>query len=98
MGGVIHCIDIPTGEVLWKKRGEGGGTWSTVTQAGSGEMYLLTKSGTTTVFLPDRDALKQVAENQLGEPSNASVVVTGRDVLIRTDQSLWCFEHQPPTE
>ena len=54
-------------------------------------MYLLTKSGATTVFLPDRQALKQVAENELSEASNASVVVAGNDVLVRTDQALWCF-------
>lgn len=94
MGGVIHCIDVPTGEILWKSRGEGGGTWSTVTQSGSGEMYLLTKSGTTTVFLPDREKLKPVAENQLNEPSNASVVVAGTEVLVRTDLALWCFTKQ----
>ncbi len=54
-------------------------------------MYLLTKSGTTTVFRPDRKALKRVAENELNEASNASVVVAGSDVLVRTDQALWCF-------
>lgn len=91
MGGVIYGIDVKTGEFLWKSRGGGGGTWSSVTQTADGTMYLLTKSGVTTVFRPDRGGLKQVAENELGETSNASVVVAGGDVLVRTDQALWCF-------
>jgi outer membrane protein assembly factor BamB len=91
MGGVIHCIDVETGEVLWKSRSDGGGTWSSMTQTADGLVYLLTKSGTTTVFRPDRDGFKRIAKNDLGESTNASVVVAGSDLLIRTDQSLWCF-------
>jgi outer membrane protein assembly factor BamB len=91
MGGVIHCIDVETGNVLWKDRSGGGGTWSSITQTADGLMYLLTKSGTTTVFRPDREGFKLVAENQLDEATNASVVVAGKQVLIRTDKALWSF-------
>ena len=91
-GGVIYCIDAQTGDILWKRRSDGGGTWSSITQTADGTMYLLTKSGTTTVFRPDREALKRVATNELNEASNASVVVAGNNVLVRTDQALWCFE------
>lgn len=93
MGGVIHCIDIETGDSQWKARGDGGGTWSSITQAGNGLMYLLTKSGTTTVFRPDSNELKRVAKNELDESTNASVVAAGSDILIRTDKSLWCFSY-----
>ncbi len=93
MGGVIHCIDVETGDSQWKARGDGGGTWSSITQVGNGLMYLLTKSGTTTVFRPDSSELKRIAKNVLDESTNASVVVAGSDVLIRTDQSLWCFSY-----
>ena len=47
MGGVLSCIDVQTGDVRWKDRIEGGGTWSSITQTSDGRMYLLTKSGTT---------------------------------------------------
>ena len=91
MGGVLYCIDVPTGNVLWRSRRDGGGTWSTVTQTASGLMYLLSKSGATTVFRPDREEFQLVAENELDEPTNASVVVAGGEVFIRTDRALWCF-------
>jgi outer membrane protein assembly factor BamB len=91
MGGVIHCIDAATGDELWKRRGGGGGTWSSITQTADGTMYLLTKSGTTTVFRPNRETFDQVAENELKESTNASVVIAGHDLLIRTDEALWCF-------
>jgi outer membrane protein assembly factor BamB len=92
MGGVIHCIAVETGEALWKQRGDGGGTWSSITQTADGLMYLLTKSGTTTVFRPDRKEFKQIALNKLDETTNASVVIDRNQVLIRTDDALWCFE------
>lgn len=94
MGGVLHCLDLQTGEELWKDRADGGGTWSSITRTGktetdSGRMFLLTKSGTTTVFQPDRNEFKPFAENKLGESTNATVVIAGDDVFIRTDQALW---------
>ncbi len=92
MGGVVHCIDVKTGEPVWKNRANGGGTWSSITQTADGLMYLLTKSGTTTVFKPSREEFKQIGVNKLEESTNASVVVAGSEVLIRTDKALWCFE------
>ena len=47
--------------------------------------------GSIDFFRPDREALKRVATNELNEASNASVVVAGNDVFVRTDQALWCF-------
>jgi len=91
MGGVVSCLDVQTGDQVWKGRSGGGGTWSSITQSGDGRMFLLTKSGTTTVFEPDSKKFTQLAENELKENTNASVVVAGNDVLIRTDKSLWCF-------
>ena len=90
MGGVIDCIDVATGKEIWKDRGMWG-TWSSITQTADGLLYLMTKSGTTTVFRPSREGLRQVAENQLDETTNASVVIAGDDVIIRTDAALWCF-------
>jgi outer membrane protein assembly factor BamB len=91
MGGVLTCFEADTGEEVWKGRAGGGGTWSSITQTADGLMFLLTKSGTTMVFRPDREQLDQVAENALNENTNASVVIAGDDLLIRTDQALWCF-------
>ena len=54
-------------------------------------MFLLTKSGATTVFRPDQTKFAKVAENNLNEKSNASVVVAGPDVIIRTNKAIWCF-------
>ena len=91
MGGVLHCIEVLTGDVLWKSRVEGGGTWSSITQTSEGMMHLLTKTGATTVFRPNQEKLDEVSVNELNETSNASVVVAGGEVLVRTDKALWCF-------
>jgi outer membrane protein assembly factor BamB len=89
MNGVVHCLDVATGEKLWKERCEGGGTWSSITQTADGLMYLLTKSGLTTVFRASREGFEKVSENDLKETTNASVVIAGNDILIRTDKALW---------
>ncbi len=89
IGGLIRCLDVQSGKELWKERSGGGGTWSSITQTADGLMFLLTKSGATTVFQPSREGLKKVAFNELNEATNASVVVAGKDILIRTDKALW---------
>jgi hypothetical protein len=98
MGGVLSCLDASTGDEQWKDRIDGGGTWSSITQSGDGRMFLLTKSGATTVFKPGPDNIGQLAENRLDEASNASVVIAGNDVLIRTDKALWCFADSSHTD
>ena len=94
IGGVISCIDVKSGNELWKERSGGGGTWSSITQTADGSMFLLTKSGATTVFRPSRDGFKKVSLNELEESTNASVVVVGNDILIRTDKALWSLASQ----
>lgn len=92
MGGVLHCLDVQTGNEQCKGRSAGGdGTWSSITQTDDGRMLLLTKAGTATVFQPSRERFQLLAENNLDGPTNASVVVAGNDLLIRTDQALWSF-------
>ena len=81
-----------TGGVQWKSRSGGGDTWSSTTQTSNGLMYLLSKSGTTTVFRPHREDLKRIAVNDLKERTNASAVVAGNEVLICTDEALWYFK------
>ena len=91
MGGVLSCLDAKTGKELWKDRTDGGGTWSSITQSGDGRMFLLAKSGTTTVFQPDPETFKEIAQNALNETTNASVVLAGDEIFVRTDEALWCF-------
>ena len=90
MGGVLRALDAATGEELWKVRADGGGTWSSVTRVADGRCFLLTKSGVTTVFRPDRGRFVKLAANDLGESTNASVVAAGDELFLRTDEALWC--------
>ena len=95
MGGVLHCISVESGDIYWKSRVEGGGTWSSITQTADGMMHLLTKTGATTVFKPNQDKFDEVAVNELEEATNASVVIAGGEVYVRTDLALWCFAKRP---
>jgi outer membrane protein assembly factor BamB len=96
MQGILHCIKLDTGDVAWKERLPGssgrGDTWSSITMSGDGLMYLLNQGGDTFVFRPSPKGYEQIARNALGEDTNASIVLTNGQVLIRTQQSLWCIE------
>ncbi|TWU10910.1 outer membrane protein assembly factor BamB family protein [Allorhodopirellula heiligendammensis] len=94
--GILSCIDVLSGDELWRKRIGGGGTWASITQTDDGRMFLLDKSGRTTVFAPNRDKYEEIAVNELNEPTNASVVIAGNDLLIRTDRALWSFGSGTP--
>lgn len=98
INGVIYCLDVQTGKELWKERSPGGGTWSSITQTADGLLFLLTKSGSTTIFQPDRTGFKKISVNDLKEPTNASVVVAGTDLLIRTDKALWSLATKAKSE
>ncbi|TWT65226.1 outer membrane protein assembly factor BamB family protein [Allorhodopirellula solitaria] len=92
--GILSCFDVQSGEEFWKERIGGGGTWASITQTADGRMFLLDKSGRTTVFEPNREEFKEVAVNELNETTNASVVIAGSDLLIRTNEALWSFSSE----
>lgn len=94
MRGILHCIELATGDVVWKERlessGGGGDTWSSITMSSDGLMYLLNQSGDTFVFRPNPKSYTPVARNAIGEGTNSSIVLADGDVLIRTHDALWC--------
>lgn len=86
--GFAQCIKLETGESLWRER-VCATTWSSLVMA-DGRLYILDKAGTTTVFAA-QPKLEVLAKNELGEPTNSSIAVSGGHLFIRTDQHLWCI-------
>ncbi|MBI3684063.1 MAG: hypothetical protein HY235_27130 [Acidobacteria bacterium] len=67
-----------------------GGVWSSPL-LNNGLIYVMNKSGGTTVFQANPKQFEAVASNVLEEPSNSSVVISGGDVFLRTHAALWCI-------
>lgn len=90
-GGVVYCLDIKTGDTLWRDRLPGiGKSWGSFLLAG-GHIYTLSQAGETVVFKADPSGFEVVAHNKLGEMTNSSPVPAGSDLFIRTHEALWCL-------
>ena len=90
--GSFSCLDASTGEILWQLRLSGSQAPSPI--YADGKIYVLSEQGTTTILKPTADP-KQPAEiiatNELDEHAQASIVVAGKQLLLRTDTRLWCI-------
>ncbi|MEM6910668.1 MAG: PQQ-binding-like beta-propeller repeat protein [Verrucomicrobiota bacterium] len=92
--GNLECLEADSGERLWdhtfpKTRGK---YWSSPVLAGS-TIYCVRDDGTVfTGTVTARDGLEKVQSFSLGEEIIASPVVVEGICLIRTQESLFCFE------
>ena len=91
--GIMDCLQLDTGEVVWEERlrGPGGhGTCWSSPVLGAGRLYVMNQAGDTFVVQASpRYGILGV--NSLGERANASVVISGGQVILRTHQALWCI-------
>lgn len=88
--GTAQCLELETGEEVWKARLPGGNHWGSVVLAG-GLLYSTNQDGTTHVFRPTPEKFELVASNELGESSNATPAVSDGEIFIRTDEHLYCI-------
>ena len=91
--GIANCLNRHTGEIVYQKRLPGSrieGYASAL--AADGKIYNVTRSSGTFV-LAAKPEFEQLAVNVLDPDRsicNASPVVAGRQLLLRTNQSLYC--------
>jgi hypothetical protein len=90
--GVPHCFELVTGREVWDAQGArrlGASCWSSMVSAGE-RLYVVDQGGTTHV-LAARPRYEHIAAHQLGEHTNASIAVLGRQLILRTYKHLWCI-------
>jgi outer membrane protein assembly factor BamB len=88
--GLAQCLDVHTGEDLWKKDGVSKTpTWGSMVSA-AGRLYVTDQAGDTYVLAasPRFDLL---AKNSLEETVMATPAIAGGEIFIRTHQHLWCI-------
>jgi outer membrane protein assembly factor BamB len=88
--GIAWCIDVTTGEVLWKHRLDTGPSWSSMCYA-DGRLYVNDMEGTTFVLQPDEAECTVLAKNTLGEQMRASLAFSEGQIFIRTFEHLYCI-------
>lgn len=97
--GMAECLELATGKQVWLERlpviGAKGDSWSSAMLAGD-RVYFVNQAGETHVVRASRK-FEVLASNALGEPTNSSLIVSGRDLLLRTYKGLWCISTETKT-
>ena len=84
--GILSCLDILTGEQVWRKRLEGSG-YHVSLLVGDGKIYIPNARGLTTV-LTEGEEPQVLGENRLDEGGYASPALVGGSILIRSKSKL----------
>jgi len=93
--GIGTCLSMKTGEKKWEKRirgkGANGGMWGSMILAGNA---LLVPNLSGEVFVIDAaPEFKLLGSNFIGDETMcATPVVTGKQLILRTYEGLWCIE------
>jgi len=88
-GGIASCVDARTGSVHWNERL--GGDFSASPVYAAGRIYFTNERGKTFVVRASRH-FEKLAENDLGEPTLASIAVGEPSLFIRTAEHLFRIE------
>ena len=91
--GIIECIELDTGEEVWKKRHKGTGdsssSWSSLFLAGD-TIYAINQSADVFVLQASPD-YNLIATNSLNSHTNSTVIGSQGNLFIRTQDALWCI-------
>ncbi|MBM3823222.1 MAG: hypothetical protein FJ404_10110 [Verrucomicrobia bacterium] len=87
-GGVAHCYQAASGEVIYAERV--GGNYSASPVAGAGHIYFLSENGETVVIRQGAE-FSVVARNAIQEKTQASMAVSNGRLFIRTAGNLYCI-------
>jgi outer membrane protein assembly factor BamB len=91
-GNVLTVLDTKTGKpVLAGERLPNVGDFYASPAAAAGRVYFTDRSGTTLV-LKDADAVEVLATNRLDEAIDASPAIVGKQLFLRGEKFLYCFE------
>lgn len=93
-GGVVFCINAKNGEIVYQERlrPEPGNVYASLTAA-DGKIYVVSRERGTYV-LSAEPSFKLLAHNTIKTDNsifNGSIVVTGKRLLLRSDEALYCI-------
>ena len=88
--GEVECLDLKTGEVIWKEK-LSGKLWGSMLIA-DGKLFATTLEGDT--FVMDASPkFKLLATNKTGETTYAALAVSGGELFLRTHKNLYCISN-----
>jgi len=89
--GIVQCIDLESGEELWRDRLAASNHWGSTVYAG-GRLYATDQKGTTRVFAPNPEEFELLATNEMAdESSNSTPAISDGEIFLRTFAALYCI-------
>ena len=89
--GIVMCADAATGDVVYRKRL--GGKFSASPLLADNRLYFTDEEGLTTVIETGRE-FREIAKNDVGQRTLASLAVIDNALILRTEKSLFRIENQ----
>jgi outer membrane protein assembly factor BamB len=86
--GIAECIDVKTGESVWKER-LGGNLWGSILLAGE-RLYVSNTEGDVFVLAASPN-FQPLAKNRMGEHIKAALAASDGQLFIRTYKNLCCI-------
>lgn len=87
-GGIASCLKEENGEVVWQERI--GGDHSASPIWADGKIYFLSEQGETAIIEAGPE-FKIVARNTIEDKCQASMAVSKKNLLIRSEKALYCI-------
>jgi outer membrane protein assembly factor BamB len=84
--GVASCLDVRTGKTHWQQRMPG--NYSASPLFADNRIYFLSEEGVATVIAPGKE-FRRLAVNTLDGMTYASIAVSQKSLLIRSDSHLY---------
>lgn len=88
--GVVQCLDVRTGEVVWGPERIRPGTYSSSPLLADGHIYMTSEDGVTTVIEAGPE-FRLVTENEVEGYTLSSLAVSEGQMFLRTEKYLYCI-------
>ena len=89
--GIAECIDVKTGETVWRQR-LGGNLWGSMLLA-DGKLYVSNLEGQTFIVAAS-PRFELLGTNSLDETLYAALAVSDGELFIRTYKHLYCIKQE----
>jgi outer membrane protein assembly factor BamB len=83
--GIVFCADLASGKVRWQERAKGPFSGSPV--AGDGKLYVISETGTLTVFKLG-ETPEVLGTSEFGEEGLATPAISGGGLFLRGEKTL----------
>ena len=93
-GGIVTRLEAASGRLLSDERLPGPGNYYASPVAGDGKIYFASEAGVVSVVADEPD-WRVISSHKFDAKIYGTPVLNGDSVIIRTEESVYCYEHNP---